>query len=140
MIYCALREDQWMCRIFQSLPALCRTMVSVDAIISNGVINLATDKAAVFREAARLLKNGGRLAISDIVTEVQLPDTIVCNATLWAACIGGAAQQDNYRSQIAAGGLEVVKIRDVPMPVLADDEVLIEAVATTVSSGGPSRP
>lgn len=87
---------------------------SADVVISNGVINLATDKAAVFREAARLLKNGGRLAISDIVTEVQLPDTIVCNATLWAACIGGAAQQDNYRSQIAAGGLEVVKIRDNP--------------------------
>ena len=88
--------------------------VSVDVVISNGVINLATDKAAVFREAARLLKPGGRLAISDIVTEVQLPETIVCNSTLWAACIGGAAQQDVYRSQIAAAGLEVVKTQDNP--------------------------
>ena len=69
---------------------------SVDAVISNGVINLATDKVKVFREAARLLRAGGRLAISDIVTAVQLPETIVCNSTLWAACIGGAAQQDNY--------------------------------------------
>ena len=57
---------------------------SVDVVISNGVINLATDKIKVFNEAARLLKSGGRFAISDIVTEVQLPDTIVCNSTLWA--------------------------------------------------------
>jgi ubiquinone/menaquinone biosynthesis C-methylase UbiE len=87
---------------------------SVDAVISNGVINLATDKTAVFREAARLLKPGGRLAISDIVTEVQLPESIVCNSTLWAACIGGAAQQDSYRTQIAAAGLRVVRMQDNP--------------------------
>jgi SAM-dependent methyltransferase len=87
---------------------------SVDAVISNGVINLATDKTLVFREAARLLKPGGRMAISDIVTEVQLPETIVCNSTLWAACIGGAAQQDNYRAQIQAAGLSVVKVQENP--------------------------
>ncbi|MFZ1105315.1 MAG: methyltransferase domain-containing protein [Hyphomicrobiaceae bacterium] len=87
---------------------------SVDVVISNGVINLATDKAAVFREAARLLKSGGRLAISDIVTEAKLPETIVCNSDLWAACIGGAAQQDNYRGQIEAAGLKVVKVEDNP--------------------------
>jgi ubiquinone/menaquinone biosynthesis C-methylase UbiE len=75
---------------------------------------MATDKTAVFREAQRLLKPGGRLAISDIVTEVQLPETIVCNSTLWAACICGAAQQDNYRSQIAAARLEVAKVQDNP--------------------------
>jgi ubiquinone/menaquinone biosynthesis C-methylase UbiE len=87
---------------------------SVDAVISNGVINLASDKSKVFREAHRLLRTGGRLAISDIVTEVQLPDTIVCNSTLWAACIGGAAQQDNYSSQIEAAGLRVVEVEDNP--------------------------
>jgi SAM-dependent methyltransferase len=87
---------------------------SVDAIISNGVINLATDKSAVFREATRLLKSGGRLAISDIVTETQLPETIVCNSTLWAACIGGAAQQDNYRRLIEAAGLKVAKVQENP--------------------------
>jgi ubiquinone/menaquinone biosynthesis C-methylase UbiE len=81
-----------------------------DAVISNGVINLATDKTRVFREAARLLKTGGRFAISDIVTEVQLPESIVCNSTLWAACIGGAAQQDNYRRMIEATGLRLVKV------------------------------
>lgn len=85
---------------------------SADVIISNGVINLATDKEKVFREAARLLKSGGRLAISDIVTEKQLPEGITCDATLWAACIGGAAQQDNYRAQVEAAGLKVVKVED----------------------------
>jgi SAM-dependent methyltransferase len=87
---------------------------SADVVISNGVINLAPDKPQVFREAARLLKPGGRLAISDIVTEVQLPESIVCDSTLWAACIGGAAQQDDYRGQIEAAGLRVVKLEDNP--------------------------
>ena len=87
---------------------------TADAVISNGVINLATDKTKVFREAARLLKPGGRLALSDIVTEVQLPETIVCNSTLWAACIGGASQQDNYRQMIEAAGLQLVKVQDNP--------------------------
>jgi ubiquinone/menaquinone biosynthesis C-methylase UbiE len=85
-----------------------------DVVISNGVINLATDKPRVFGEAVRLLKSGGRLAISDIVTEVQLPDSIVCNSTLWAACIGGAAQQDNYRRMIEAAGLRLVAVEDNP--------------------------
>ena len=83
-----------------------------DVVISNGVINLATDKAKVFAEAARLLKPGGRLAISDIVTEAQLPKSIVCNSTLWAACIGGAAQQNDYRASIEGAGLRVVKFED----------------------------
>jgi SAM-dependent methyltransferase len=87
---------------------------SFDAVISNGVINLAPDKSKVFREAHRLLKSGGRFAISDIVTEVQLPENIVCNATLWAACIGGAAQQEDYRSQIETAGLRIVKVEDNP--------------------------
>ncbi len=87
---------------------------SFDAVISNGVINLAPDKAKVFREAARVLKPGGRLAISDIVTEVQLPDGITCNTTLWAACIGGAMQQDNYRAAIEAAGLRVEAVQHNP--------------------------
>ncbi len=87
---------------------------TADVVISNGVINLCTDKAKVFREAARLLKGGGRLAISDIVTEVQLAETIGCNPTLWAACIGGAAQQNDYRAKIEAAGLRVERFEDNP--------------------------
>lgn len=80
---------------------------SVDTVISNGVINLSPDKPAVFREVARILKPGGRLAIADIVTQSQLPETVSCNADLWAACIGGAMQIDEYCAAIEAAGLAV---------------------------------
>jgi ubiquinone/menaquinone biosynthesis C-methylase UbiE len=81
---------------------------SFDVVISNGVINLAVDKPAVFREIARLLAPGGRLAIADIVTDVPLPETIACNTTLWAACIGGAWQVQRYQQAIEAAGLRIV--------------------------------
>lgn len=85
-----------------------------DCVISNGVINLAADKAAVFREAARVLKPGGRLAISDIISEKDLPEGVTCNATLWAACIGGALQVDRYTDAIAAAGLNLLVLRSNP--------------------------
>jgi ubiquinone/menaquinone biosynthesis C-methylase UbiE len=85
---------------------------SVDCIISNGVINLAPDKRRVFQEAARLLARGGRLAIADIVADVVLPDTVVCNPDLWAACIGGAAQRDHYRESIELAGLRVERVEE----------------------------
>lgn len=83
-----------------------------DCVISNGVINLAPDKPRLFREAARLLRQGGRLAISDIVTEKPLPEGVVCNADLWAACIGGAAQSDDYRSAIESAGFAVQTVEE----------------------------
>ena len=85
---------------------------SADCVISNGVINLSADKPKVFREAARLLRSGGRLAIADIVTDVRLPDTINCSTTLWAACIGGAVQRDDYCATIEAAGLRIVTIEE----------------------------
>jgi arsenite methyltransferase len=85
---------------------------SVDCVISNGVINLAPDKGRVFREAVRLLKPGGRLAIADIVTDVALPDSVVGNADLWAACIGGAAQREAYRNSIEGAGLNVITVKE----------------------------
>ena len=68
----------------------------------------------VFSEAARLLKRGGRLAIADIVTEKPLPESVVCSADLWAACIGGAAQQDSYRAAIENAGFEMVRVEENP--------------------------
>ena len=85
---------------------------SFDVVISNGVINLSADKAAVFREAARLLRAGGRLAIADIITDVRLPETITCNATLWAACIGGAMQRDAFVEAIEHAGFGVTATKD----------------------------
>jgi arsenite methyltransferase len=80
---------------------------SFDVIISNGVINLAVDKPQVFREIARLLRPGGRLALADIVTDVVLPENISCNTTLWAACIGGAWQVGRYKDAIETSGLRI---------------------------------
>jgi ubiquinone/menaquinone biosynthesis C-methylase UbiE len=80
---------------------------SADVVISNGVINLAADKPGVFREAARVLRAGGRLALADIVTERPLPEQVSCDATLWAACIGGAMQVDDYVEAIEGAGFLV---------------------------------
>ncbi|HLF34984.1 MAG TPA: methyltransferase domain-containing protein [Cyclobacteriaceae bacterium] len=85
---------------------------SFDAVISNGVINLIPDKEKVFSEISRVLKPGGRLAIADIVTEKQLPETVTCNSTLWASCIGGASQRDDYRNCIEKAGIEILMIRN----------------------------
>lgn len=92
---------------------------SADCVISNGVINLCPDKQAVFSEAARALRPGGRLA-ADIVTEQQLTEAIVCTADLWASCIGGAAQGDEYAAAIEGAGLEILEVRGNPYAFLSD--------------------
>jgi arsenite methyltransferase len=93
---------------------------SFDCVISNGVINLAPDKAAVFAEAARVLKPGGRLAIADIISERQMKESTVCDADLWASCIGGAAQRDAYREAIEGAALRIEQIRENPYEFISD--------------------
>jgi arsenite methyltransferase len=83
-----------------------------DCVISNGVVNLSPDKPAVFAAAARGLRPGGRLALADIVSEAQLPEGVTCDASLWAACIGGAMQRDRYREAIEAAGFEIESWRE----------------------------
>lgn len=85
-----------------------------DVVISNGVINLSPDKERVFRESARLLRPGGRLAISDIITEKPLTQAIVCDINLWASCIGGAAQRQTYQRAIESAGLEIQSVKENP--------------------------
>jgi ubiquinone/menaquinone biosynthesis C-methylase UbiE len=85
---------------------------SFDCVISNGVINLSPDKAEVFASAARALRPGGRLALADIVSAEQLPEGVTCDASLWAACIGGAMQRDRYREAIEAAGFEIEEWRE----------------------------
>jgi ubiquinone/menaquinone biosynthesis C-methylase UbiE len=83
-----------------------------DVVISNGVVNLSPAKPAVFAEAARVLRPGGRLALADIVTDRPLPENVTCDASLWAACIGGAAQIDDYRAAITGAGFAIEAVRD----------------------------
>ncbi|OYR38458.1 methyltransferase domain-containing protein [Halorubrum sp. Hd13] len=85
---------------------------SFDAVVSNGVINLSAEKRTVFEEANRVLKPGGQLALSDIISEQQMPESIKSDADLWAACIGGAEQIDSYTTFIEAAGFSVTEIRE----------------------------
>jgi arsenite methyltransferase len=83
---------------------------SVDVIISNCVINLSADKDKVLREAFRVLKPGGRFAVSDVVVLGDVPAEIRRNVELWAGCVAGALHRDEYRSKLAAAGFENVDI------------------------------
>jgi ubiquinone/menaquinone biosynthesis C-methylase UbiE len=83
---------------------------SVDCVISNCVINLAPDKPAVFREIARVLKPGGRLAVSDIALKQPLPDEIGQDLMAYVGCIAGAIPIDEYRKQLADAGFSAVQV------------------------------
>ncbi len=83
---------------------------TVDAIISNCVINLSADKDRVFREAFRVLKPGGRFAVSDIVTRGELPEPVRRSLALWTGCIAGARHEAGYRAGLAAAGFVEIAI------------------------------
>ncbi|MEF8820211.1 MAG: methyltransferase domain-containing protein [Haloferacaceae archaeon] len=85
---------------------------SFDVVVSNGVINLSAKKEQVFEEAHRVLRPGGRLALSDITSERQMPESIKTDADLWAACIGGAEQIDRYTAALEAAGFSVTDVRE----------------------------
>ena len=83
---------------------------SVDVIISNCVINLSADKDRVFAEAFRVLKPGGRLAVSDVVTKGDVPSEIRKSVLAWVGCVAGALEQDEYRGKLKAAGFEQVDL------------------------------
>jgi arsenite methyltransferase len=92
---------------------------SADVVISNGVVNLSARKSKVFEEAYRVLRPGGRLAISDIVSTVPLSESIKANTDLWAACIGGAMQEDEYLGLIVDAGFKIVHLKTNPYKFLS---------------------
>jgi len=83
---------------------------SVDVVISNCVINLSADKDRVLREALRVLKPGGRLAVSDVVTRGEMLPEIRQSVLLWVGCVAGALEENEYRSKLAAAGFEKIEI------------------------------
>ena len=83
---------------------------SVDVIISNCVINLSGDKDRVLREAFRVLKRGGRLAVSDVVTCGEVPAEVRHNMLLWVGCIAGALRDDEYVAKLAQAGFDNIEI------------------------------
>lgn len=85
---------------------------SVDCIISNCVLNLAPDKPAVFREMFRVLKPGGRLAISDIALKGELPEAIASSLAAYVGCIAGALRLETYREELSKAGFEFLEIVD----------------------------
>ena len=103
---------------------------TADVVISNCVINLSPDKPQVFREAFRALHPGGRLAVSDIVTDGPLPDEIKSSLSAWAGCIGGALEVSDYIAAIEAAGFVDVELTPVYM-----DESLIETAIDQLDMG-----
>ncbi|MBW3581325.1 MAG: arsenite methyltransferase [Actinobacteria bacterium] len=85
---------------------------SVDVVISNCVINLAADKHIVLREAARVLRPGGRLAVSDVLADADMDDTTRTDMAQWTGCVAGALTEDEYRAALVAAGLTDVEITE----------------------------
>jgi SAM-dependent methyltransferase len=93
---------------------------TVDVIISNCVINLSGDKDQVLREAFRVLKPGGRFAVSDTVVRGAIPDEIRRRVELWVGCIAGALDESDYRAKLAAAGFDSIDIEPTRIYGAAD--------------------
>ena len=107
---------------------------SVDVIVSNCVINLSADKDQVLREAFRVLKPGGRFAVSDVVTHGEVPATIRQSVLLWVGCVAGALDQDEYRDKLAASGFAQISIEPTRTYRAEDAREFIEANGMDVAA------
>src|SRR5579863_4924866 len=112
---------------------------SVDVIISNCVINLSADKDRVLREAFRVLKPGGRFAVSDVVTRGEMRPEIRKSVLLWVGCVAGALEENEYRSKLASAGFEQIDLEPTRIyrvedarEILCGQNIDVDAIAPQV--------
>jgi arsenite methyltransferase len=110
---------------------------SVDVIISNCVINLSADKDRVLAEAFRVLKPGGRFAVSDVVTKGEVPPEIRKSILAWVGCVAGALEQDDYRAKLLAAGFEQVDLEPTRIYRVADAREFLSGQGIDVDALAP---
>lgn len=110
---------------------------SVDVVISNCVINLSSDKAAVLREAFRVLKPGGRFAVSDVVTRGEMLPEIRKNVLLWVGCIAGALEESDYRANLTAAGFSAIDIEPTRIYKIEDAREFLSGQGLDVDAIAP---
>jgi len=110
---------------------------SVDVIISNCVINLSADKNRVLREAFRVLKPGGRFAVSDVVLRGDVPDEVRKSVLLWVGCIAGALQDAEYVSALAEAGFEAIEIEPTRIHKIEDARAFLTGEGIDVDAIAP---
>jgi arsenite methyltransferase len=107
---------------------------AVDVIISNCVINLSGDKDRVLQEAFRVLKPGGRLAVSDVVVKGEVPEQIRKNMELWVGCVAGALSEDEYISKLTKAGFETIKIEPTRIYDIEDARTFLSTLGIDVDA------
>lgn len=119
------------------LEAIPLPEASVDVIVSNCVINLAADKDRVLAEAFRVLKPGGRLAISDVVVRGAVPPEIRRNVELWVGCIAGALEESDYRAKLLAAGFGEVSLEPTRVYRAEDAREFLETAGVDYAAAAP---
>jgi arsenite methyltransferase len=110
---------------------------SVDVIISNCVINLSADKDRVLREAFRVLRPGGRVAISDVVVRGEVPDEVRASMLLWVGCIAGALEENDYRARLHAAGFTEVDLEPTRTYDIEDARIFLTEAGIAVDEIAP---
>jgi arsenite methyltransferase len=110
---------------------------SVDVVISNCVINLSADKSRVLREAFRVLRPGGRFAVSDVVTRGEVPASVRQSMLLWVGCIAGALEESDYRAKLVAAGFQDVDLEPTRTYDIEDARVLLTEAGIPVDEIAP---
>jgi ubiquinone/menaquinone biosynthesis C-methylase UbiE len=105
---------------------------SVDVIISNCVINLAHDKSMVLREAFRVLKSGGRFAVSDVITRGEVPAEVRRSAEMWVGCMAGALEEEQFLRMLRAAGFENPSIEPTRIYTTDDARIFAESAGLDV--------